>query len=45
MQGYSLPVAENLSHEVLSLPMGPQLTGSEVAEVAQQIKKILADHC
>jgi dTDP-4-amino-4,6-dideoxygalactose transaminase len=41
MQGCHLPVAERLSNEVLSLPMGPHLSSSEVEEVAQHVTRLL----
>ncbi|HXE95884.1 MAG TPA: DegT/DnrJ/EryC1/StrS family aminotransferase [Dongiaceae bacterium] len=41
MQNGALPVAELLSSEVLSLPMGPHLTREDVEEVAHQITQIV----
>jgi dTDP-4-amino-4,6-dideoxygalactose transaminase len=41
MQGFSLPVAERLADEVLSLPIGPHLSMNEVEEVANQVRQIL----
>ena len=35
----SLPIAERLQHEVLSLPMAPYLSGSEVGQVAAALAK------
>ena len=40
----SLPVAESLACEVLSLPMGPHLSAECVKKVAQQISRILGPH-
>jgi len=39
-QTVSLPVAESLSREVLSIPIGPHLTMEAAATVAYQIKQI-----
>jgi len=44
MKDFSLPVAELLSREVLSLPMGPHLTNNEAHEVAKNITRILGVH-
>ena len=41
MQGHDLPIAERMSCEVLSLPMGPHLSSAMVEEIAQHIKRIL----
>jgi dTDP-4-amino-4,6-dideoxygalactose transaminase len=41
MNGLSLPISERLSREVLSLPMGPHLSTSEVEQVARHITRIL----
>lgn len=41
MQGHILPVAERLSSEVLSLPMGPHLSSDEVEEVAHHVTRII----
>lgn len=41
MHGHDLPIAERISHEVLSLPMGPHLSSAMVEEIAQHIKRIL----
>jgi dTDP-4-amino-4,6-dideoxygalactose transaminase len=38
--GGTLPVAEQLSHSVLSLPMGPHLTLDQAAEVAQAMREM-----
>lgn len=40
LQNLSFPVAERLSREVLSIPMGPHLTQEDVEKVAQQIIRI-----
>jgi dTDP-4-amino-4,6-dideoxygalactose transaminase/predicted nucleic acid-binding protein len=42
MQNLSLPIAEGMSREILSLPMGPHLTMEMVEEVSLQIKRILS---
>lgn len=42
MQDYLLPIAEKLSAEVLSLPMGPHLSESNVEHVAHCLRKVLA---
>ena len=39
-QDYSLPVAERLAHEMLSLPIGPHLSIGEVEEVAFHVTRI-----
>lgn len=44
MQSLDLPVAEGLSREVLSLPMGPHLSREEVEKVAHQITRIVGPH-
>jgi dTDP-4-amino-4,6-dideoxygalactose transaminase len=41
MQGNDLPIAERMSREMLSLPMGPHLSRAMVEEIAQHIKRIL----
>ena len=41
MQGQDLPIAERMSREVLSLPMGPHLSSVMVEEIAQHINRIL----
>jgi len=41
VQGHSLPIAERMSREVLSLPMGPHLSCDEVQEVAYHVSRIL----
>ena len=41
MQGITLPVAQRLAREVLSLPMGPHLSSGEVEEVAHYVTRIL----
>lgn len=41
MQSLDLPVAEGLSREILSLPMGPHLSREEVEKVAYQITRII----
>lgn len=41
MQDLNLPIAESISHEVLSLPMGPHLSMAMVEEISLQIKRIL----
>ena len=41
MGGLSLPVAERLATEVLSLPIGPHLSRAEVQEVAGHVSRIL----
>lgn len=41
MRGHVLPVAERLSNEVLSLPMGPHLSTGEVEEVAYHVTRVL----
>jgi len=41
MQNLSLPIAECMSQEVLSLPMGPHLSGAMVEEISRHIKRIL----
>lgn len=40
-RGYSLPIAEVLAREVLSLPMSPQLTAVEVEHVVGKIRGFL----
>lgn len=45
MRCLNLPLAERLASEVLSLPMGPHLSGWEVEEVAHQITRILGVRC
>lgn len=42
MQGHALPIAEGMSREVLSLPMGPHLSNAMVEDIAWNIKRILA---
>lgn len=42
MQNINLPIAERLSHEILSLPMGPHLSCETVVEISQHIMRILA---
>jgi dTDP-4-amino-4,6-dideoxygalactose transaminase len=44
MQGHDLPIAERMSREVLSLPMGPHLSSTTVEEISQHIKRILESH-
>ena len=41
MQDLNLPIAERMSHEVLSLPMGPHLSSAMVEEISQHIIQIL----
>jgi len=41
MQECPLPIAEGISREILSLPMGPHLTMEMVKEISLQIKRIL----
>lgn len=41
VQGHSLPIAERMSREVLSLPMGPHLSCDEVQQVAYHVSRIL----
>lgn len=41
MQGYKLPIAERMSCEVLSLPMGPHLSSAMVETIAEHVKRIL----
>jgi dTDP-4-amino-4,6-dideoxygalactose transaminase len=41
MRGLHLPLAERLATEVISLPIGPHLTCSEVQEVAYHVSRIL----
>lgn len=40
MQEFKLPIAERMSHEILSLPMGPHLTLAMVEEIAQHVQRI-----
>jgi len=42
MQDCPLPIAEGLSREILSLPMGPHLTMEMVEDISLQIKRILS---
>jgi dTDP-4-amino-4,6-dideoxygalactose transaminase len=44
MQDQTLPVAERLAGEVLSLPMGPHLSIDDVDEVANQIRRMQEVH-
>jgi len=44
MQNKSLPIAERMSSEILSLPMGPHLSFSMVEEIAQHIQRIMELH-
>ncbi|MBN1381618.1 MAG: DegT/DnrJ/EryC1/StrS family aminotransferase [Deltaproteobacteria bacterium] len=44
MKAIDLPIAERLSQEVLSLPMGPHLSVDMADEAAQQIRRILESH-
>jgi dTDP-3-amino-3,4,6-trideoxy-alpha-D-glucose transaminase len=39
----SLPIAERLAEEVLSLPMGPHITQSQVTEVVTAVRTAVAD--
>ena len=41
MQNLYLPIAEGMSQEILSLPMGPHLTVEMVEEISWKIKRIL----
>ena len=41
MQNLSLPIAERMSQEVLSLPMGPHLSNAMVEEISRHIIRIL----
>jgi dTDP-4-amino-4,6-dideoxygalactose transaminase len=41
MQDLNLPIAERMSHEVLSLPMGPHLSSAMVKEISRHIIQIL----
>lgn len=41
MAGLALPIAERLAQEVLSLPIGPHLSGAEVEDVCGKIVSIL----
>jgi dTDP-4-amino-4,6-dideoxygalactose transaminase len=41
MKPGSLPVAEQVSQEVLSLPMYPELTGEQIKQVADAVQKAL----
>ena len=40
--GLSLPVAETLSREILSLPMGPHLTLEQAEEVAHHVRDVVS---
>jgi dTDP-4-amino-4,6-dideoxygalactose transaminase len=40
MQDLNLPIAERMSREILSLPMGPHLSMTMVDEISQHIKRI-----
>jgi len=41
IQNFSLPIAESMSQEVLSLPMGPHLSSAMAEEISRHIKLIL----
>ncbi|MEI6258797.1 MAG: DegT/DnrJ/EryC1/StrS family aminotransferase [Deltaproteobacteria bacterium] len=41
MKDHKLPIAERMSDEVLSLPMGPHLSPEIVGEISQNIERIL----
>jgi dTDP-4-amino-4,6-dideoxygalactose transaminase len=44
MQDLKLPIAERMSHEILSLPMGPHLSLAMVEEIAQHIQQVSGAH-
>jgi dTDP-4-amino-4,6-dideoxygalactose transaminase len=41
MKRGSLPVAEQVAREVLSLPMYPELTEEQIASVAEAVKRAM----
>ncbi len=45
MQNLNLPIAERMSQEVLSLPMGPHLSSVMVEEVTRHVIRILKPYC
>lgn len=44
MQNLKLPIAEQMSHQILSLPMGPHLSIALVEEIAKHVERISGSH-